>query len=54
MTTLLWMNVPLMVLAFALTVAIPARMILRDARKQAPALALAITEPERVDDLVAA
>jgi len=54
MTTLLLMNIPLMVLAFALTVAIPARMILKDARKPAPALAPATIEHERIDELVAA
>lgn len=35
-----WLNVPLMVLAFALTVGIPARMVLRDRAKQ--------TAPKRV------
>ena len=56
MATWIWLNTPAMAAAFALTVGIPARMVLRDARKQ-PALALATVDGRRHDraaELVAA
>ena len=50
-----WLNVPLMVLAFALAVGIPVRMVIRDHAKEA-AQKLAVTaymsRAERDDELV--
>jgi hypothetical protein len=61
MASLMWMNVPMMVLAFALTVGIPMRMLLRDRGESSapriarPVVASAVSaHRERAGELVAA
>jgi hypothetical protein len=41
MATWIWLNIPMMVLAFALTAGIPFRMVLKDSRRELAPVAVA-------------